>query len=193
MWTTQREEVPNARGLHFKVDRDSRPATYADILSAWQDDASFRSFFNSLLADCPYSAFRWETPPVTHATLARPFEFVLLDSPSLARRADPNAFASHFTDTETGVVTFPNLSGDALMVVPCPVEKPAVYGHLAAFVRHAPERQRHALWQAVGTAMTQRVGRRPVWLNTAGAGVAWLHVRLDDRPKYYGYEAYRQA
>ncbi|MFL6237620.1 MAG: DUF6940 family protein [Thermoanaerobaculia bacterium] len=24
-----------------------------------------------------------------------------------------------------------------------------------------------------------------------GAGVSWLHVRLDDRPKYYGYGPYR--
>ena len=78
------------------------------------------------------------------------------------------------------------------MVVPCPVAGPSAYGHLAAFVRHAPEQQRHALWQAVGAAMTQRVGRKPVWLSTAGAGVAWLHIRLDNRPKYYGHPAYRQ-
>ena len=31
----------------------------------------------------------------------------------------------------------------------------------------------------------------PVWVSTAGAGVSWLHVRLDDRPKYYGYQPYR--
>ena len=28
---------------------------------------------------------------------------------------------------------------------------------------------------------------------TAGMGVAWLHVRLDDRPKYYGFAEYRRA
>ena len=26
-----------------------------------------------------------------------------------------------------------------------------------------------------------------------GASVSWLHVRLDDRPKYYGYAQYRIA
>jgi Family of unknown function (DUF6940) len=30
------------------------------------------------------------------------------------------------------------------------------------------------------------------FFSTAGAGVAWLHVRLDDRPKYYGYPPYRR-
>jgi hypothetical protein len=29
-------------------------------------------------------------------------------------------------------------------------------------------------------------------LSTAGAGVSWLHVRLDDHPKYYSYEPYQQ-
>ena len=29
-----------------------------------------------------------------------------------------------------------------------------------------------------------RIDDRPLWLSTAGDGVAWLHVRLDQRPKY---------
>jgi len=39
--------------------------------------------------------------------------------------------------------------------------------------------------------MTRRLSSRPVWLSTAGGGVSWLHVRLDDRPKYYHHAAYR--
>jgi hypothetical protein len=39
--------------------------------------------------------------------------------------------------------------------------------------------------------MSERVGSKVVWLSTAGAGVSWLHVRLDDRPKYYQFEPYR--
>jgi hypothetical protein len=38
--------------------------------------------------------------------------------------------------------------------------------------------------------MAARVSTTPVWLSTAGAGVAWLHVRLDDRPKYYSHRPY---
>jgi hypothetical protein len=91
-----------------------------------------------------------------------------------------------------GVVEFPNLGRDAIMVVPCPIGAASKYGHLAAFIRQAPESQKHALWEVVGEAMERRLGKSPVWLSTAGAGVSWLHVRLDDRPKYYGYGPYRR-
>ncbi len=167
---------------------------YDDVLERWRRDAKFRTFFNGLLADSPSTAFRWETPPITAATAERPFEFVLLDSPDLARTPDPQPFAEHFEDgSKRAVVTFPNLGGNAVMVVPCPDGPASAYGHLAAFVRQGPEPQRHALWQAVGEAIAGRLDARPVWLSTAGAGVPWLHVRLDDRPKYYRHEPYRHT
>ena len=192
MWNTRSIELAEVRGLRFTVDLDSHPATYAEVLRGWESDAGFRSLFNSLLAGAPYSAFRWETPGVTSSTLSQPFEFVLLSSPDLARRPDPAVFAEHFAVSETGIAVFPNLGGDAIMIVPCPNAEPSAYGHLAAFVRLAPEQQQHALWRSIGEAMLQRVGTKPVWLSTAGAGVSWLHVRLDDRPKYYGYLPYKQ-
>jgi hypothetical protein len=192
MWSASSEELADARGLRFTLTLDSHTASFDEVIRGWQSDAGFRSLFNALLADARYSAFRWETPAVTASTTSQSFGFVLLDSPGLARRPDPEAFAAHFAGATAGVVVFPNLGGDAMMVVPSPVGESSAYGHLAAFVRHAPEPQRDALWQAVGDAMAQRVGAEPVWLSTAGAGVSWLHVRLDDRPKYYGFAPYRQ-
>ena len=191
MWTARREELADGRGLHFAIDLESHPATFAEVVRGWQDDAGFRLLFNSLLSEAPYTAFRWETPAVISATMAQPFEFVLLDNPGLARHPDPEAFAEYFSRAESGVAVFPNLGGDAIMVVPYLLAEPSAYGHLAAFVRLAPELQRHALWQAVGKAMARRIGVKPVWLSTAGAGVSWLHVRLDDRPKYYGFGPYK--
>jgi hypothetical protein len=192
MWNIHAEEVPNVRARRYAIALDARPASFAEVIQAWQADASFRTLFDSSLAAAPYTAFRWETPSVAAESLAQPFEFVLLDSPGLAARPDRNAFAEHFERAEAGIAVFPNLGGDAILVVPCPLAEPSAYGHLAAFVRQAPEPQRHSLWKAVGKAMERRVGRKPVWLSTAGAGVSWLHVRLDDRPKYYGCQPYRK-
>lgn len=41
--------------------------------------------------------------------------------------------------------------------------------------------------------MQQNLNDAPIWLNTAGAGVPWLHIRLDSRPKYYRYQPYTLA
>jgi hypothetical protein len=192
MWTSHCEQLSHHRGLRFVLERAAKPATTADVLRSWQTDAAFRSWFNGLLADAPYPAFRWETPAATSATKVQPFQFVLLDSPGLARRTEPDAFAEHYrSHPDSGVVTFQNLGGDAILVVPCPLGAASAYGHLGSFVREGPETQQQALWQAVGDALAARLGDKPVWLSTAGAGVSWLHVRLDSRPKYYGYEPYR--
>lgn len=192
MWSSNHEEL-SADVLRFVIERNAKRASFAEVLRAWQTDAAFREWFNALLAGAPFSAFRWETPGVTSATVSRPFEFVLLDEPSLARRPDADAFAEHFRKKpEATVLDFANLRGDAVMVVPGPAAAHSAYGHLAAFVRAAPAEQRDALWRAVGEALARRLGAKPVWLSTAGAGVSWLHVRLDDRPKYYGHEPYRK-
>jgi hypothetical protein len=180
--------------LRYSVIHDARPATYSDVLEAWRSDASVREWFNGLLADVTFNAFRWETPPVTTTTLGKTFEFVVLDSPGLAGNADPSAFREHLDQQlRAEVISFSNLGGDATMVVPRELASRSVYGHVAAFVRHAPESQKHALWKVVGEAMARHINARPVWLSTAGGGVPWLHVRLDDRPKYYGFAPFRTA
>jgi hypothetical protein len=185
--------MADGRIIKFGIDLDSQPISYAEVLRLWQHDADFRSFFIALLVEAPFDAFRWETPPVTVATVNRSMEFVLLDSPGIDRKPDAEAFAEHFHKKPTSaVIEFSNLGKDAILVVPCPQGPLSAYGHLGAFVRRAPDSQKHALWALVGAAMQRRIGNKPVWLSTAGAGVSWLHVRLDDRPKYYGHIPYRQ-
>ncbi len=192
VWSSHPEPLTNGRTLRFRINRGASPVSFAEVLARWQGDADFRAFFSGLLGAAPFTAFRWETPPVSTATVDRPFEFVLLDSPGLAQQPDARAFAEHFRGAAGArVVTFPNLGGDAVLVVPCPEGPPSAYGHLAAFLRHAPESQRHELWTAVGQAMQRELNPDPLWLSTAGAGVSWLHVRLDRRPKYYGHGPYR--
>lgn len=188
MFTVLSEDRLGGRCRHYAVMEGDRPLPVSAALRLWQSDEAFRDLFIGTLAESPFQAFRWETPPVTRATASRPLEFVLVDSPELERPADASAFRSHFADAP--VVAFENLGGDALMVVPCPEGPPDAYAHLAAFVRQAPSAQIHALWATIGQAVQQRLDDRPLWLSTAGSGVAWLHVRLDSRPKYYAYSPY---
>lgn len=192
MWQTDIQDIEKDKGQKFFVNEKHRTLTFAEIISNWQTNTDFRAFFIDLLADAPFNAFFWETPPVTQSTLQLPFEFVLIDSPELAHvQAEPHFFEEHFRQASEEVITFLNLGKDARLVAPCPVTDHAAYPHLAAFVRKAPVSQIHALWQKVGEIMEKNVRNRPVWLSTSGLGVYWLHIRLDAHPKYYQHQPYK--
>jgi hypothetical protein len=178
----------------YRIYREDASISYADTLDLWQQSERFRFFFISLLAESPFSAYRWETPPITSETVTRPFEFVLINAPFLLQPPDGSPFESYFSneDSKNGVVSFMNLGGDALLVAPCPQgTESAAYVHLASFIRDAPEIQKNALWQKLGQEIQREVSFRPLWVSTAGGGVDWLHVRLDSRPKYIAYAPYK--
>jgi hypothetical protein len=164
-----------------------------DVFSGWADDAAFRAGWIAGLREVPFKGFCWECPPATAATSARPFECVFVSSPELADfPADHEPFADQF-HTGVSVTTFGNLGGDAILVAPCPGPDGSNYSHLASFTATASPVQQDALWQAVGATMQRRIGTSPIWLSTAGHGVAWVHVRLDSRPKYYRHMPYTRG
>ena len=195
-------EIMNEGRVHkYTVTYNGKPIPYTEVLNLWQSDSDFCSLFISLLSDSPFSAYRWETPPITKDTVKRQFEFVLLNSPDLARNPDKMTFGNYFTtdDVNNGIVVFENLGRDAKLVVPSPIDSNAspgeiafsAYSHLAAFIRNGSDDQKQALWRIVGETVQQQISDNPLWVSTAGGGVAWLHVRLDSRPKYYGYKLYK--
>lgn len=189
-------DLPGEPGQRVILQRADRSLSYREVVEGWAQDDAFRSFFMNLLEIAPYEAFFWETPPITWATYDRDFEFVWLESPSLASvRPEPSAFAEHFGSgaDPSRIATFWNLGKDALLVAPMPVVEAVAYAHLGAFSRRAPAEQRHALWRSVGAAVAQQLSESPLWLSTAGLGVHWLHLRLDWRPKYYRHAPYRCA
>src|SRR5687767_10226311 len=122
MWHSKFEKLQDGRAHVFQLLRGPQPLRYGEVLELWQEDESFRTFFLGVLADAPFKCYRWETPPLTAATIDRTFEFALLDSPGLDREVEPQAFASHFPPHhhDRAIVVFANLSKDAVLVVPCP-------------------------------------------------------------------------
>jgi hypothetical protein len=194
MFETYSEKIETSHITRYAIRRLGTQLTFADVLELWQYDADFRYYYSQILAESEFAAFRWETPAVTSATASQPFQFVLLNAPEFcSRKTDADTFRDYYSDEETnsGVVSFTNLGGDATLIVPSPRTTIDIYGHLANFIRNAPKSQVDALWQVVSTAMTNQLSSRPRWLSTAGGGVAWLHVRIDSRPKYYGYAPYQ--
>jgi hypothetical protein len=193
MWRLDESGI-GAGMLQWRLISESGAAlSFGEVLRGWAASESFRRHWLDGLRALPFDGCVWECPPVTTTSLSRPFECVFLSSPSLAgMHPEPEVFAEHFR-LDRSVVTFANLGGDAVLVAPCPADDDRDFRHLTQFVRTAAPEQQDALWRSVGVAMIARVGTRPVWLSTAGHGVAWLHVRLDSQPKYYRHDAYRRG
>jgi len=180
------------RGTRYLLSLGDTPLTFAEALQRLVHDAGFRADLTALLAASEYTAYRWETPPVTRARSTRPFEFVLMNSPRLAPEPEPDAFSAYFDQqpASVDVLAIPNLGRTAMMIVPRQLSEPQTCAHLARFVRGAPEAQIHHLWQCVAETVLSKLSDRPLWLSTAGGGVSWLHVRVEGIPKYYTYRPY---
>ncbi len=192
MWTALVEPLKGEAGFHCSLSKAGAVGTWREVATAIAGDLGCRRLLNDTLAEIPGVAFRWECRGITQERLDQPFECVILEDRSLHRTPDISPFASHLKQCQTQVAVFDNLGGDATLVVPTKATDANAYGHLASFVRLAPKSQQDELWQKIGENLLRKVKASPVWLNTAGAGVSWLHVRFDSRPKYYHYGPYRQ-
>jgi hypothetical protein len=107
--------------------------------------------------------------------------FVILSAGgALSGRAASSAdFSPHVGACVDGdVISFPNTSGDAELVVPCGASPE--FGHLASFCKQV------RLWRTVA----DRIGKSQVFVSTDGRTVPWLHVRLDRAPKYFKHKPY---
>jgi hypothetical protein len=80
------EQSPLGRGSKYNVMNGIEPLSFSEALNFMSRDPKFRERLTAVLAASTYDAYRWETPPLTHGLLGRPFEFVLIDSPGLAPR-----------------------------------------------------------------------------------------------------------
>ena len=149
------------------------------------------------------------------------FEFVVVKSITLDRQAsnDPQYHifekkcleseqSNNVEDWKTSneyCCTFPNLSGDAVLVVPKPLDAVQSdssndstnnnYSHLAMFLRNAPYEQIQSYFRMVVATYEEQIMQqmsRKVWFSTSGLGVSWLHIRFDRYPKYYSYQPYKK-
>lgn len=194
-YRVSRELVEPGRVERVTLLLEGRTLSWREIIAGWRGDGAMCSRFVEALRGAPFAAYFWETPPITAATVDRPFEFVTVSSPVLEElRASPRAFAAHLRPGE--IATFPNLAADAVLVSPGTTGRDASYAQLGSFLREAPDAQIRDLWSTVGEALATGLREHPgrlVWVSTSGLGVPWVHVRLDSRPKYYTYAPYRSG
>lgn len=194
MWLFTQTVLEGNNIIRVEVTADDHPLSYGTALDLLEDDDLFQATFIQVLSNLPFPAYRWETPPLSQQSVDRPFEFVCINSPWLRVAPDRISFREHFDQAGPGdVLVFENLGGDAILIVPGPTKEDDNFSHIASFVHSANRDLQHNLWHQVARTFKTHLKKEPLWLSTAGGGVAWLHVRIDSYPKYYAYSPYKQV
>lgn len=193
MFQFQKTIIAEGQSFKYILYQQEEQLRYIDFIILLQQDEQFRSFFINTLSDIPFHAYQWETPPVTSSTVDQSFEFVINNNPGIDLPPDPGPFRQYFNsaNSEEEIAVFNNLGNDAKLIAPAPLQQDLNYSHIGVFTGEAPIRQQHRLWQRVGEVTEELISDDPLWLNTAGGGVAWLHIRLDSRPKYYRHRPFQ--
>lgn len=201
MLLTARELTSPRAGLLFTAHASGAPDAPCTWSTALQElrQGPVGIQMSQLLAQMRFHDLYWECRPISWPEVdTQQFTFVVLDAGGSLNRstASDDAFRDHLQAASLSVVSFPNLGGDATLVVPAQVSgaQPEAYGHLANFVRQAPDAQQALFWRTVSEEMISSLKKSapaPVWLSTAGNGVPWVHVRTDSWPKYVKHDPFR--
>lgn len=190
-WQPFYEVSKNESVTKIKISQDGTLLKFPQVFSLWEKSQAFQQFYNNILACSKYPGFFWEIKPMNQYWENEVFEFVLINSNALPKiSADPQPFQEYF-QTVDSIITFPNLGGDAQLIVPTPISNQDNYPHFAKFVRSCPDAQKNKLWEIVSLEYQKRLNEKPQWLSTSGLGVYWLHLRIDSRPKYYQFQEYK--
>jgi len=106
----------------------------------------------------------------------RKVNFRIVRSYPLPYRADPVPYSEYLEHAGRKLtLNFVNLTGDVMLIIPT---KP--YATIYLFAKEASDREWLALFRR--TASLTKKGDH---ISTHGHGVSWLHVRIEETPKYY--------
>jgi len=108
MWKSQITTLQENQHQYHLL-RDGDRLTFGDFIRALREDADFRQFYNTLLADSPLEGIYWEHPPLSESILEQPYEMVLIEAPYFSGVTPaPASFRAHFSDGEL-VADFRNI------------------------------------------------------------------------------------
>ncbi|CAG8568046.1 12904_t:CDS:1, partial [Acaulospora colombiana] len=163
------------------------------------ENADFLEILREALkhATLQLSAYFWECAPVSSETTNKRFEFVATKSENLDTiRQNFSNFIEHISkNRDKYACSFLNLGKDAILIIPVPHEDNGQflnYKNISRFTQNAPIEQQNKFWKEVADRLHETFDEKtPRWLSTNGLGVHYLHVRIDEFPKYYAFDDYR--
>lgn len=171
---------------------------WIDIFDNFTNKIFISSFINILSKTNQFDEYYLEFSPTTSNQINSDiFEFVLIKTSGFTLKADIFPFGvEKINKNSNQIIWFPNPSNSAVLVVPCfnhlfPIDD---YIHIGTFMRSSNINQKFNLVITMFKIYFNELLSEPnkkLWLSTHGKGVGWLHIRIDQIPKYITYKPYK--
>lgn len=170
----------------FRLRRGEQYLSFKDVFEMWGNNPKFVEFYKDELIKLDHQAFYWEHPAIKKEFLEKKYECILQRSGPLEHLPCNENHFKDYLHTKEQVADFMNSGKDARLVIPTKKTDKEIYNHIGKFIRLADNEQIIEIFKRVGVKIFEEIDKQKlIWLNTAGLGVIWLHIRLDTRPKYY--------
>ena len=152
---------------------------WSEVLTRWE---------NCVLMKYPKQLkgrFQWNTSVLKNDGKAE-FRQSFRTNYTLSQSQNKKDFQEQINQSQNKyVVSFPNLSKDAMLVVPMPV-RGKNYATLRDFIDNASGTQQKEFWKKVAEVARRFLHEKgKVWISVHGLGVDYTHVRISASPKYY--------
>ena len=136
-------------------------------------------------------SFFWETSFLTEG-LQEKYSQNFIESNYLNKlKQNHKSFNSHILKSKNKyALSFYNLSKKTLLIVPCP-RKNKNFTTLKDFIDNASITHQKKFWKYVSKKIKKELKKhKKLWISTHGTGVPFLHVRIENYPKYYQTKKY---
>ena len=163
---------------------------------------TFVKFFTNILLNIPFSAFYFETPPLT-INSKNPFYISITKTSFSITRSNHKNFKilDKFQNNEilnkskiakkNSSLAFSSPYNDGILIIPNPyytnfIAKRQKFVHFKKFLEYANWNEIIYFWKLVSiTSKLLLENNDEIWLSTHGHGVSYFHFRIYNNPKYY--------
>lgn len=157
--------------------------TWNQVLDEWEN-----GIFLRIPSDIK-SAFIWRTSVINSKKDLEYKDEFIIDKRLPNKKQDLKPFSQHLSKkknlNEKYGISFPNLSGDTILVIPKP-KKGKDYTSIFYFIKNSSLLQQREFWKIVAKEIKKMLKKYDnIWVSTHGLGVDYLHVRICSYPKYY--------
>jgi len=179
--------------INYYFTLNNTPITFEHAMELLYKDNNFRNVLVNTFKNIPYEYYMFGMTKIKDASdYKKPFKLYIKPEPAFKNiEANPDAFKEKFIVQEHNWSLFLNISGDALLLVPNPPSKPknkkeySKYINIGSFVKNSSDAVINTMFKYIGEHGLDYIKlKKPVYINTHGFGVPWLHIRFDSKPKY---------